>query len=73
MLRQSGITFPFKNNAIHTSVSMLILRIGVMVYNATFEKISAILWQSALLVEETKVPGENHHAACQKSLTNFTT
>jgi hypothetical protein len=52
---------------------MLILRIGVMVYNATFEKISAILWQSALLVEETKVPGENHHAACQKSLTNFTT
>ena len=63
MLRQSGIKFPFKNNDIHTSVSMLILRIGVMVFDATFEKNSAILWQSALLVEETKVPGENHYAA----------
>jgi hypothetical protein len=29
------------------------------VINATFNNISAILWQSALLVEETEVPGEN--------------
>jgi hypothetical protein len=31
-----------------------------MVFSATFNNISAISWQSALLVEETKVPGENH-------------
>jgi hypothetical protein len=33
---------------------------GVMVFNATFKNISAILWQSVLLVEETRVPRENH-------------
>ena len=32
----------------------------VMVFNATFNNISAISWQSVLLVEETGVPGENH-------------
>jgi len=32
----------------------------VMVFNATFNNISVILWQSILLVEETGVPGENH-------------
>jgi len=31
-----------------------------MVLNATFNNISAISWQSVLLVEETRVPGENH-------------
>ena len=31
----------------------------VMVFNATFNNISVILWQSVLLVEETIVPGEN--------------
>ena len=31
-----------------------------MVYNATFNNISAILWQSVLLVEKTGVPRENH-------------
>jgi hypothetical protein len=34
-----------------------------MVLNATFNNISAILWQSVLLVEETGVPGENHKLA----------
>ena len=32
----------------------------VMVFNATFNNISAILLWSVLLVEETEVPGENH-------------
>jgi hypothetical protein len=32
----------------------------VMVLNATINNISAILWLSALLVEETGVPKENH-------------
>jgi len=31
-----------------------------MVYNATFNYISAKLWRPILLVEETRVPGENH-------------
>jgi hypothetical protein len=31
-----------------------------MVFNATFNNISVISWQSVLLVEETRVLGENH-------------
>jgi hypothetical protein len=31
-----------------------------MVFSVTFNTISAISWQSVLLVEETGVPGENH-------------
>jgi len=31
-----------------------------MVFNATFNNISIISWQSVLLVEETRIPAENH-------------
>jgi hypothetical protein len=31
-----------------------------MVFNATFNNISVISWWSVLLVEETRVPEENH-------------
>jgi len=31
-----------------------------MVYDATFNNISVISWWSVLLVEETRVFGENH-------------
>jgi hypothetical protein len=31
-----------------------------MVFNATFNNISVISWQSVLLVEEAGVPGEKH-------------
>jgi hypothetical protein len=31
-----------------------------MVFNTTFNNISAITWLSVLLVEETGGPGENH-------------
>ena len=34
--------------------------VRVMVFNATFNDISVISWQSVLLGEETEVPGENH-------------
>jgi hypothetical protein len=34
-----------------------------MVFNATFDNISVILWRSLLLVEETGVPGGNHRPA----------
>jgi hypothetical protein len=36
------------------------LGFGFMVFNGTFNNISAISWRSVLLVEETGVPGENH-------------
>jgi hypothetical protein len=36
-------------------------RVMVMVFNATFNNISIISWQSVLLVEETRVSEENHH------------
>jgi hypothetical protein len=39
-----------------------------MVFNATFNLITVISWQSVLLVEETGVPGENHRSTCPKSL-----
>jgi hypothetical protein len=33
---------------------------SVIMFNATFNNISVISWQSVLLVEETGVPRENH-------------
>ena len=37
-----------------------LVSVRVMVFNSTFNKISVISWRSVLLVEETRVPGENH-------------
>jgi len=34
-----------------------------MVFNATFNNMSAISWRSVLLVEKTGVPRENHRPA----------
>jgi hypothetical protein len=39
---------------------LFINRVRAMVFNATFNNISVISWQSVLLVEETGVLGENH-------------
>jgi hypothetical protein len=41
----------------------IMLGVRVMVFNATFNIISVILWRSVLLEEETRVPGENHWTA----------
>jgi len=41
----------------------LYVPIRVMVINATFKNISVISWGSVLLLEETRVPGENHRPA----------
>ena len=41
-------------------VLLIDLRFDFIVFNATFNNISAILWWSVLLVEETGGPGENH-------------
>jgi len=40
--------------------NVLFLFVCLMVFKATFNNISVILWQSVLLVEETRVPEENH-------------
>jgi hypothetical protein len=37
-----------------------------MVFNTTFNNISFISWRSVLLVEETRVPGENHQPAASR-------
>jgi hypothetical protein len=34
-----------------------------MVFQATFNNISVVSWRSVLLVDETKVPGENNRPA----------
>jgi hypothetical protein len=34
--------------------------ICLMVFYATFNNISVIVWQSVLLLKETTIPGENH-------------
>jgi len=34
-----------------------------MEFNGTVNNISVISWRSVLLVEETRVPGENHRPA----------
>ena len=44
-------------------VTLSDLGVRVMVFNATFDNISAISWQSFLLVEETRVPREKHRPA----------
>jgi len=36
---------------------------GAIVFNGSFNNISAILWWLVLLMEETRVPGENHRPA----------
>jgi hypothetical protein len=39
------------------------VRVMVTVFITTFNNISVILWQSVLLVEETRIHGENHQPA----------
>jgi hypothetical protein len=36
------------------------LGVRVIVFNATFNNISAISWRSVLLVRNTGIPGKNH-------------
>ena len=37
-----------------------LLSVSIMMFDANFNNISFIVWQSVLLVEESGVPGENH-------------
>ena len=45
--------------------------VRVMVFNATFNNILVILWWSVLLMEESGVPGENHHPVAGVLDTTF--
>ena len=49
-------------NHMHYSL-MRKMKVRVIVFNATFNNSSVILWWSLLLVEETGVPGENCETA----------
>ena len=51
---------PKKTTASHRQTLNVCLFVCLMVLSATFNNISAISWHSALLVEETGRPGENH-------------
>ena len=48
------------------------LMVLFMVFNATFNNISVISWQSVLLVEETGVPEENHRSVTGLSIRGGT-
>ena len=48
------------------------VKVRVMVFNATFNNISDILWWSVLLVEETGVSRENHRPAASHWQTFIT-
>jgi hypothetical protein len=55
------------SNTIHASpVSQSIWKpsfqvwVRLMAFNSTFNNISVVSWRSVYLVEETRVPGENH-------------
>jgi len=37
------------------------LLLDFLCFNATFSNISAISWRPVLVVEEARVPGQNHH------------
>jgi hypothetical protein len=54
-------------------VTLVVILGMVMMFNATFNNISAILWRSVFLVEETGIPGENHRHVAIRSFTNFIT
>ena len=62
----------YSNTENDTSILLVFKCLWFMVFNGTFNNISVISWRSVLLVEETRVPGENHRPVVT-SLTNFIT
>jgi hypothetical protein len=52
-------TFLSFTRSFHVHISAFLFS-WFIIFNATFNNISVISWQSVLLVEETGVPGENH-------------
>jgi hypothetical protein len=58
-----SITTVKKGQPLNSWVPMFAVR--VMVFNATFNNISVILWWTVLLVEESGVPGEKNQSAAR--------
>ena len=52
-----------KMSFVFHSIAIIKVWFGFMVFNATFNNISAILGRSVVLLEETGMPGENHRSA----------
>ena len=48
------------NEPVITYLVFKTVNFRIMIFNATFNNISVISWWSVILVEETRVPGENH-------------
>ena len=62
----TNLTFT-RNKKIHNILHIIVFIVySFMVLNATFNNISVILWQSVLLVKESRVPGENHWQVTNK-------
>ena len=47
-------------------IEQFAIGIRVIVFNATFNNISVILWRSILLIEETGIPAENQQPDADK-------
>jgi hypothetical protein len=65
---QPSVCYKFEADVFLLFHSSILFQVNVKVFNATFNNISAISWQSVLSLEEIGVPGENHqHVAshCQ--------
>jgi hypothetical protein len=45
-----------------------LLRVRVIVFNATFKNISVISWRSVFFVAETGVPGDNHRPVARHNV-----
>ena len=49
-----------EKNVIRHDLERDVVRVRVMVFNATFGNISVISWWTVLLMEEIGIPRENH-------------
>ena len=49
-----------RNRKFYEHMAVRFVWVMVMVFNVTFNNISVISWRSVLLVEDTRVSGENH-------------
>jgi len=55
--------FYLRPKSLNIIISYYYTLVVFMVFNATFNNISAILWRSVLLMEEIGVLGKNHRPA----------
>jgi hypothetical protein len=71
-----GVVIIRKSNAMTNHILSTVkgVRVRVMVFNVTYDNISAISWWSVLLVEETKLPKAHkpkHSRRCYNIVVTF--